>query len=230
MSLTEEFFADRALASKAAAHHVARLLQRDLAGHAEACLVVSGGSTPKDCFALLANTNLAWDKVRILMSDERCVASGHAASNEGMIRRSLQKNRAASAELVPIYKQELSAAEQCRALAGIIDTLRLPFSVALLGMGEDGHFASLFPDFDRLDEGLDIDDKHRCLPVETAASLHPRVTLTLSTLLRSREILLLFFGQAKRDIFEKAKSPYSNYPIARLLRQDRTPVHAIWAA
>lgn len=229
MPLTEDLFDNRAVAAAAAADRVAHALGRDLVNQTEVSLVVSGGATPKGCFALLADTDLEWEKVHILMSDERCVAPRHAASNEAMIRRTLLKNRAASAELVPIFNEKLSPLEQCRALAGVIDTLPLPFSLSLLGMGEDGHFASLFPDIERLEAGLDLDNEQRCLPVQTAASPHLRITLTMSTLLRSREVLLLFFGDVKRDIYEQAKSPDSSYPIARLLQQNRTPVHAIWA-
>lgn len=229
MPLTEDLFENQTLAAEAAAARVAKALRRDLEHQPEVSLVVSGGETPQGCFALLAATDLEWDKVRFLMSDERCVASSHAASNEAMIRRTLLVKRAAGAELVPIYKEGLSAVEQCRKLARCIDTITLPFSVVLLGMGEDGHFASLFADFDQLEEGLATDNGKHCLPVQTAASPHARITLTLSTLLRSREIILYFFGNAKRDVYELAKCSDSNYPLGRLLQQEQTPVHAIWA-
>lgn len=229
MALTQDIYENRNEASKAAAERIARALAQDLNDRSEASMVVSGGSTPKNCFALLSDTEIAWDKVRILMSDERCVAPDHAASNEGMIRRLLRINCAAQAELVPIYKKGLSPDEQCTVLSEVIDASYLPFSITLLGMGEDGHFASLFPDFDGLAEGLDVESEHRCLSVGTVASSYARVTLTMSTLLQSREILLLFFGQAKLDVYEKAKCAGSDYPIARLLQQDRTPVHTIWA-
>jgi len=229
MMLTEDFYSEVTLASEAASNRIAQALSRELAIRCTASLIVSGGSTPIECFSLLSNTELAWDKVSILMSDERCVAPEHAASNEGMIRRSLTTNCAAGAGLVPIYREGFSAADQCAALSAIIENMVLPFTVALVGMGEDGHIASLFPDFDRLSEALDVNTGYRCLPVNTAASPHQRVSLTLSTVLHSREILLLFFGEAKRAVYERAKRPESRLPLSRLLQQDRSPVRAIWA-
>ena len=105
----------------------------------------------------------------------------------------------------------------------------LPFACSLLGMGADGHFASLFPDAENLGEGLDLESSRMCLPVQTEASPYPRVSLTLSALSRSDEIVLLFFGEEKRRVFEKAKSGNARYPVTRLLRQKRAPVYTYWA-
>jgi 6-phosphogluconolactonase len=229
MSLTEEFFSSRSLASVAAAQRVAGAIRRSLAVQPQAALVVSGGSTPEDTFQLLADTDLRWDKVHIMLSDERCVPVDHEASNEGMIRRLLVTHRAASAKLVSIYESELSPEDQCGAVTEKLKSVPSPFSISLLGMGEDGHFASLFPDFDRLKEGADPDSDLRCMLVRTAASPHPRITLTMSTLLQCNEILLLFFGDTKRETYERAKLPDGDYPVSRLLQQQRTPVHTIWA-
>jgi 6-phosphogluconolactonase len=229
MSLTEEFFASRSLASEAAAQHMADAVKLSLANQQQAALVVTGGSTPEYCYRLLANTALPWNRVHILLSDERCVPVDHEASNEGMVRRLLVTNRAAGANLVSIYKDDLSPQDQCGSVVEKLNSVPSPFSISLLGMGEDGHFASLFPDFDRLNEGVDPDSDLRCMLVQTAASPHPRITLTMSTLLRCNEILLLFFGDAKREIYERAKLPDSDYPVSRLLQQERTPVHTIWA-
>jgi 6-phosphogluconolactonase len=96
-------------------------------------------------------------------------------------------------------------------------------------MGEDGHFASLFPDAENLEQGLDTDGIQLCLPVNTAASPHPRISLTLAALSRSDAIVLLFFGAAKREVYEQAKADSNGYPVSRLLLQKRAPVHVYWA-
>ena len=96
-------------------------------------------------------------------------------------------------------------------------------------MGEDGHFASLFPDAENLEEGLDVDSSELSIPVNTAASPHPRVSLTLSALSRSDEILLLMFGDRKREVYEAAKQTANGYPVFHLLRQKRAPVYVYWA-
>ncbi|RLA42764.1 MAG: 6-phosphogluconolactonase [Gammaproteobacteria bacterium] len=229
MQLTEEVFESRTLASKAAAVRIRDALARDLAAQDDTAMIVSGGATPEECYAWLSNTYLAWERIHILLSDERCVEASDPASNEGMIRSSLLTNHATGGKLLSVFEEGLSPTEQCLALSQQIRKLPLPFSISLLGMGEDGHFASLFPGFDRLEEGLDPDSAIRCMPIKTAASPHPRITLTMSTITQSQEILLLFFGIAKRDVFEQAKLPDSMYPVSALLHQDRTPVHIIWA-
>ena len=229
MTLSEEFFTSRSLASQAAAEYIVAAIQRSLTDAPEATIIVSGGSTPGNSYEILANTALPWHRVHVLLSDERCVPVDHEASNEGMIRRLLMINRAADANLVSVCDKDLSLQDQCDALSQKLTLLPTPFSIALLGMGEDGHFASLFPDCDRPDDGFNPDSEHRCMLVRTAASAQSRITLTMSTLLRSREILLLFFGDAKRAVYEQAKLPDRDFPLSRLLQQQRTPVRAMWA-
>lgn len=229
MAVTEHFFDTRSLASAEAARRLSGLLVDDLKVNPCASLVVSGGSSPVECFGLLSDTDLEWNRVTILMSDERCVAPHHEASNEGMIRRELLTHFAAGVTLLPIFQESMTPDELCTTLSDKIDTLRRPFSAALLGMGDDGHFASLFPDNKNLAEGLAEDGQQHCLPALTAASPHPRISLTHSTLLQSVEVLLLFFGQAKRQVYEQARTSLTAYPVSRLLQQERTPVHVIWA-
>lgn len=226
--INEHFFASREMASEAAAEHVSSAISAGLVDTPETAIIVTGGSTPVTCYELLSDTALPWHKVHVLISDDRCVPADHEASNEGMIRRSLLTKRAAKAKLVPVYNDELSPEDQCRVLSERMDSLPLPFSISLLGMGTDGHFASLFPDSAGLENGLDEHGADRCLMVETAASSYPRITLTMATLVESKEILLLFFGDDKRDIYEHAKRSNSNYPIGHLLQQ-QIPVCTFWA-
>jgi 6-phosphogluconolactonase len=80
-----------------------------------------------------------------------------------------------------------------------------------------------------LDEGLDVDSSELSIPVNTTASPHPRVSLTLSALSRSDEIVLLMFGDRKREVYEAAKQTANGYPVFHLLRQKRAPVYVYWA-
>ena len=230
MSVTEQTYETRELAAAAAAQRIMKALRCDLEIQPAVSLVVSGGSSPVRCFNLLAETHLDWARVQVLMSDERYVASNHHDSNEGMIRRELLTGSAAPAKIVPMYQQGVGVAERCEQLQQVMVNQPRPHSITLLGMGEDGHFASLFPDFDRLEDGLRADTEAYCMPVKTVASPHSRITLTLPALLNSSEILLLFFGPAKREVYEQSKRKGSTYPLASLLQQNRTRVHVIWAA
>ncbi len=222
-------FGDRLTASEAAAAWIRDALAARLAGGEHAGLVVSGGSTPGHCFTALSGTPLPWERVSVFMSDERCVPVSHEDSNEALVRRTLATGEAAGVEVVPVYRDGEDVAGMCDALDRRLAAEPAPFAAVLLGMGADGHFASLFPDYARLAEGLDLDGAARCLPVSTAASPHPRITLTLATLVRTRELILLAFGTAKRDVLEDAAAGRDGYPVQALLAQDRTPVKIAWA-
>ena len=225
----ENFFGNREEAALAAADRIGEALQRRLEAQGEASVVVSGGTSPAGVFAELASKSLAWSDVHVILSDERWVPADHGDSNEKLVRDTLMSAKAQDATLLPVHKAGVTIEQRC---AELNDELRLapfPFACALLGMGEDGHFASLFPDAENLDEGLDVDSSELCIPVKTAASPYPRVSLTLSALSRSDEILLLIFGDAKREVYEAAKSEANGRPVSHLLRQKRAPVHVYWA-
>ncbi len=220
-------FATRDEASAAAAARIAELVRDDIDADGRANLVVSGGTTPAACFGELAGTELDWKRVTVFLSDERWVPSDHADSNEAMIRETLLQQRATDARLVPLFNFGLSADEQVAALQR--DLPQGGFASALVGMGADGHFASLFPDADTLDEGLDPDGSHFYLPVRTAASPHPRISMTLAALQNSREIVLLFFGDEKRAVYEQAKAGDDSFPVSALLSQAKAPVSLYFA-
>lgn len=227
--MNEHYFDTREQASVAAAERIVEALGHRLELQSEASLVVSGGTTPTRCFEALAQSDIDWDRVHVLLSDERWVPANDESSNERLVRTTLIKNGAAAARLLPAYASDIDVVAGSAALDEAIRLLPFPFASALLGMGTDGHFASLFPDAQNLDEGLDVDGNKLAIPVSTAASPHPRTSLTLSALSRSDEIQLLIFGDDKRAVYEAAKSKDSVYPVAKLLLQKRAPVHVFWA-
>ncbi len=225
----EHFFDSREEASAAAAERIAGALTRRLENQKAASLVVSGGTSPVQCFEALAHKDIDWSRVGIIPSDDRWVPREHDDSNEKLVRDKLLVNGAASADLLPFFAREVSVEERAAALDQEIRFAPFPFACSLLGMGTDGHFASLFPDAENLAEGLDLESRTLCLPVKTAASPHARISLTLAALSRSDEIVLLFFGDEKRIIYDKAKAGNARYPVTRLLRQKRAPVSVYWA-
>lgn len=225
--MTEHYFETRQEASKAAAERIAELLANRLANQTEASIVVSGGTSPKECMAALSKMPLDWSRVQVALSDERWVAPDHEDSNEKLVRELLLVDQAASATLLPVYDGEVSPEERCDALQEPLPVL--PFACSLIGIGLDGHFASLFPDAEQLDLGLDVDGSHLYIPVSTAASPHRRISMTLAGISRSDEIALLFFGDEKLDVFKQAKDSPNGDPLSRLLRQKRAPVRLFWA-
>jgi len=222
-------FETRKAASDAAAEKIAAAMKRRLDAQKSASLVVSGGTSPIDCFAALSETDLDWQRVEVLASDERWVPANHEDSNEKLIREGLLTGKATSASFIPFFSPGMSPADRCRELDEDIRFIAFPFACSLLGMGADGHFASLFPDADNLDAGLDPESTTLCIPVTTASSPYARISLTLSALARSDEIVLLFFGDDKRRVFEDAVNGNETYPVRRLLMQKHAPVNSYWA-
>jgi 6-phosphogluconolactonase len=225
----DHIFETREEAAIAAARRIGEALLRRLDGQGAASLVVSGGTSPAGVFAELAKTTLNWPGVLVILSDERWVPPEHEDSNEKLVRETLLAGEAQDASLMPVYRPDVTIEERCSEISEELLQAPFPFACALLGMGEDGHFASLFPDAENLQEGLDVDSRQLCIPVQTAASPHPRVSLTLSALSRSDEIVLLIFGDAKRDVYEAARTSTNGTPVSHLLRQKRAPVHVYWA-
>ena len=225
----ENHFDTREAASIAAADRIESALANRLSLQKGASLVVSGGTTPGRCLEELAHSDVDWDRVHVLLSDERWVPASDDDSNEKLVRETLLVNGAAAARLQPAYSADEGVADRCATLDAEIRALPFPFACSLLGMGADGHFASLFPDAKNLAEGLNADGSKLCIPVSTEASPHPRLSLTLAALSRSDEIVLLFFGEDKLAVYEDAKNQTNGYPVSRLLRQKRAPVHVYWA-
>lgn len=229
MRIEEQCCADRLQASSAAADVLAAGLRRQLALESSARLLVSGGSTPVRCFDILSQTVLDWERVCITLSDERWVPPTDPNSNEGMLRRHLLTGRAARARFLPLYRPDVTVAQACVSVDEELRATDRKFTCTLLGMGEDGHFASLFPDAQNLARGLDPHAVETCLPIATNASPVSRISLTLSALLNTQGIALLFFGAKKRAVYRAAKNGDARYPVFHLLNQPCVDIHAIWS-
>lgn len=225
--MTEHHFKTRLEASTAAADRMAELLAYRLDNQGKASIIVSGGTSPRDCMTALAKAPLDWPRVQIALSDERWVPPDHEDSNERLVRESLLVGPAASAQMLPVYAEGVTPQQRCDTLQDPLPTL--PFACSLIGIGTDGHFASLFPDAEQLALGLDVESGRLYIPVTTAASPHARISMTLAGISRSDEIVLLFFGDDKLEIYEQAKADAEAYPLSRLLRQKRAPIRLFWA-
>lgn len=205
-------FPDRAQATAAATARLEAALRDRLDRDPEAAFAVSGGTTPEPVFQALAERPLPWERLSVTLTDERSVPVANPASNEGLLRRSLLKGTARAARFVPLSDEGVAHLPQ-----------RL--AAVLLGMGEDGHFASLFPDAANLREGLALPGEASIIDVHTAASPHPRRNLTLARLLATDCLILLAFGEAKRAVLENPGAT----PVATLLGQGERLLEILWA-
>ncbi|MGE8498662.1 MAG: 6-phosphogluconolactonase [Pseudomonas sp.] len=182
---------------------VAQALRGAIAERGTATLVVSGGRSPIAFFEYLSGLDLPWSKVVVSLADERWVPINHATSNEGLVRRHLLRGPAAEARFVSLY-QVANSLEQAAELADQALADLPPIDVLVLGMGDDGHTASLFPGSPNLREALQADGTRRCLPMLAPSEPRQRLTLTLPVLASARLPLLAIQGQAKLATLNEA--------------------------
>ncbi|MGZ4958352.1 MAG: 6-phosphogluconolactonase [Methylomonas sp.] len=212
------------------------LLSESLSKNGTATLLVSGGSTPAPLYEALSKFDLAWKKIKVALVDERWVDQEHAASNEALIKRTLLINNAKAATFTGMKTGAKRAAEGQAETEAKYRVLPQPFTVAIVGMGNDGHTASLFPHAEGLREALNIDNDQ--LTAAITAQQSPvtgpnteRLTLTLSALLKCDRLIILLTGEDKLAVFDQAMKPGSveDMPIRALLNQEEVPVELYWA-
>jgi len=201
-------------------------------GHA--VLAVSGGKSPIALFEALRVLPLEWKRVTVLLVDERCVPHDHAESNTALVRRHLLQDAAAAATFVPFFDTLPDNLDE-PALIRLVDaanrrlaTQPWPLDMAVLGMGDDGHTASLFPGAPGLNQALYSSGPVAWVRPVTAP--HARLTLTLPALLATRELALAISGASKLAVFQQARlGADESLPVSLILNQHQTPV-SVWLA
>lgn len=189
--------------AEALAANVAEHLRTAVAANGVATLVVSGGRSPVAFFQALAEQPLDWSKVVVSLADERWVPVEHADSNAGLLQRFLLQGPAAEARFIGLYNVAQSLEEAALVADQTLAELP-PIDVLILGMGDDGHTASLFPKSPNLSEALDLNSSRRCLPMLAPTVPHQRLTLTRQLLASARLPILSVSGQAKLDTLRAA--------------------------
>jgi 6-phosphogluconolactonase len=210
---------------------IATRLQQDLASYNHASLAVSGGNTPIPLFQQLSRLDLDWKKIIVTLVDERWVSNTHKDSNEKLVKDHLLCNKAAAATLIAHKNSATTPFEGCDELTAALAKIPGHFSVTILGMGEDGHTASFFPQADNILQALASDSQHICLGIDPKTAPQLRMTLTLPRILASKQIFVHITGEKKRQVYLKAleKGPIASLPIRAILKQNDTPVTVYWA-
>jgi 6-phosphogluconolactonase len=203
---------------------IANLLAEDIKNNGFAQLLVSGGSTPINLFKKLSNIDIDWKNVTIGLVDERFVPQSSEFSNESLVKTHLIQNLASSANLIGmVYDSENEQNNLKLSIEKNATFLTKKISISILGMGEDGHTASLFPGDSSSEKDLESIDFKGIL--STTAPSHPtrRITFSKNLILSSELIFLMLVGNSKMKVLEKAKE--KNYPIAKFMDKNHVQIY-----
>ena len=175
-------------------------------------IVLSGGKSPMDFYKLLANESIDWTKYNITLSDERDVNTEHKLSNEGIIKSIINSNK---------FNNSFISLREANAKKKLININKYQF--CLLGMGMDGHFASIFPDMSNLNDAYNLSDPLISIP--DGYPDVPRITMTLTELNKADEIILLIKDKVKIDLICSCRTNSELLPIDKLISMCLDKLH-----
>lgn len=205
---------------------IEQAIQERLRTEATCTVAVSGGRSPIPLFEHLSNAALDWSRVELRLVDERYVPPGHPDSNEGLVRRHLLINRAAAACFRGLYVAGAGVDEAVSAANEDMHGRKV--ALALLGMGDDGHTASLFPGAPQLEAGL-APDAACYLHVTPPEAAHERISMSLAALRTCPRLLLHISGDHKREVLGMAaRKVDKNLPISFLVAEPGVSLDVHW--
>ena len=214
--MSERVFASRESLDSALATEIAHQLDTAITLRDSATLVVSGGSTPKGLFAQLADTDIAWNRVKVTLADDRWVPPNHSDSNEKMVRELLLVDRAVDAQLLSLVADHPEVEANLQRVKNALASIPT-FDVVVLGMGRDAHTASLFPCSAELAEGMTTEED--ALMVTPSTAPHRRITMSRKRIAKTRYGVMHIVGDDKRAVLVQAiaANQPEQYPAASLV-------------
>ena len=217
--------------AEAVASEIDAAIDAALRDRGEALLALAGGRTSPPVFRRLAAQARDWSRVTVLPSDERWVAADHPDCNLRQMREAFAGADAVRwLSLTPALPQGAANAAFAN---GALASHPQPFDVCMLGMGADGHFASLFPGATNLEEALDPANTDAAIAIVPdpmpSAGPYARVSLTLARLLKSRRLLLVITGADKRAVIERVRAGDTSLPVAALLAAAHPAAEIHWS-
>ncbi|ALO34987.1 6-phosphogluconolactonase [Colwellia sp. MT41] len=215
----------------ALAQTVSQILAQAISLKGKASIAVSGGSTPKGFFKVLSQSDIDWSKVTITLADERWVAIDSQDSNTRLVHENLLQNNAAAANFFHLKQGDELTDETLTDLNVAASKTLLPLDVLILGMGEDGHTASLFPCSDEINVGLDEKNDAVLMKVQPKTAPHQRISFTFASLITSKNIFLHSCGEGKKTVLTQALNGDDPFemPIRAFLQHPSLNTQIFWA-
>ena len=184
--------------------NINEILVETIKKRGRASIAVSGGSTPIPLFEALSNLDLDWSKVDLTLVDDRWVSSDHKDSNERLVRTHLIKNKAANVNFIPLKNHSSTAKDGQVSSETALKSLTLPFDIVVLGMGTDGHTASLFPCSDEIKTAMDLNNNDCLVATMPTSATHERLGMTAKAIIDAKNVFLHLNGSSKLHTLEKA--------------------------
>ncbi|MDI9245768.1 6-phosphogluconolactonase [Marinobacter sp. CHS3-4] len=203
-SIQTELHSSPEQAAQALADDVSQHLAERLLKAPRASLVVSGGSTPVPFFESLREKPLDWSRIDVLLADERWVSEQDDASNTRLVKEKLLQGPASESRFFSLKQPGGSPEQALDAIHEALADCSLPVDALVLGMGTDGHTASLFPDAPELAQVLDGDTEDWVAAMNPPSQAHPRITLTPKILQKAGFTALHLKGSDKLDTLKRA--------------------------
>ncbi len=226
------YFESREEANLALKQAIEKNLTDSISERGHASLWASGGETPTEFYKSLSTADIDWSKIVISLVDERCVPPTDEASNERIIRENLLINNAEASEFIPFFHVTPSVEENReRVEQSLRAKVKGALDVVILGMGNDGHVASLFPNAEGIENAVSAENANYTAALFPKIAPHPRISLTLNRLLASRNIYLLVFGEEKLKSLAKAEKEgdEDKMPIRYFLHNNEPKLQIYWA-
>jgi len=223
-------FEQRKLLDEALADKVAAILTAAVKTKGSASIAVSGGSTPKGFFHALSKKKLAWQAITITLADERWVAIDSSDSNTKLVYENLIQNEAVNAKFFHLKQGETLSDDTLDDLNLAVNQQLLPLDVLILGMGEDGHTASLFPCSDEIETCLSLNSP-ALLKVVPQTAPHQRISFSFAALAQSKNTFLHISGASKKQVLAKAIAGQEckKMPIRAFLQAPDVNTQVYWA-
>lgn len=203
--------------------------------HEPCFLILPGGNTPRPLYEKLADISLPWSKIRMTLSDERWLERSETNSNEYQLRAHLLDKFDRAVNFISWKNDHASVADALATLTQEFSSLKPKYCYAILGMGDDGHFASLFPKCQTSQRALNGEIQSQVV-IETEAPKppHKRLSFEFSHICQWQKVVILITGEAKKRLIQQCQNsrptdPYYNLPISHLIRQSAHPVNIYWS-